>query len=156
MLTLQSLLDLDGDSIATDVKKVNASENSQNTVDILATIFGSGPSDTTDNLTPSRSNPKDDIMSLFNTGPTTTTSPNLIENTPSANPLDDLITTSLPSTNENLLGLSSIKQIAPSQNTQTVNPLDSLMDLGSTKLSTAISPPTETNAPGILISQLHL
>ncbi|CAB4375142.1 unnamed protein product [Rhizophagus irregularis] len=142
-----SLLDLDGDSIATDVKKVNASENSQNTVDILATIFGSGPSDTTDNLTPSRSNPKDDIMSLFNTGPTTTTSPNLIEKTPSANPLDDLITTSLPSTNENLLGLSSIKQIAPSQNTQTVNPLDSLMDLGSTKLSTAISPPTETDAP---------
>ncbi|PKC75369.1 gamma-adaptin [Rhizophagus irregularis] len=106
LLTLQSLLDLDGDSIATDVKKVNASENSQNTVDILATIFGSGPSDTTDNLTPSRSNPKDDIMSLFNTGPTTTTSPNLIENTPSANPLDDLITTSLPSTNENLLAIS--------------------------------------------------
>ncbi|RGB34884.1 gamma-adaptin [Rhizophagus diaphanus] len=101
-----SLLDLDGDSIATDVKKVNASENSQNTVDILATIFGSGPSDTTDNLTPSRSNPKDDIMSLFNTGPITTTSPNLIDNTPSANPLDDLITTSLPSTNENLLAIS--------------------------------------------------
>lgn len=156
MLTLQSLLDLDGDSIATDVKKVNASENSQNTVDILATIFGSGPSDITDNLTPSRSNPKNDIMSLFNAGPTTTNSPNLIQNTPSANPLDDLITTSLPSTNENLFGLSSIKQIAPSQNTQTVNPLDSLMDLGSTKPSTATSPPTETNAPGILISLLHL
>jgi hypothetical protein len=149
-------LDLDGDGIVTDVKKVNASETSQNTVDILATIFGSGPSDTTDNLTSSRPDPKNDIMSLFNAGPTTTTSPNLIQNTPSANPLDDLITTSLPSTNENLFGWSSTKQITPSQNPQAVNSLDSLMDLGATKPSTTTPPPTVTNAPGILISQLHL
>jgi len=140
-----SLLDLDGDGIVTDVKKVNASETSQNTVDILSTIFGSG--DTNDNLTSSRSNPKNDIMSLFNAGPTTTTPSNLIQNTPSTNLLDDLITTSLPSTNENLLGLSSIKQITPSQNAQAVNSLDSLMDLGATKPSTATSLPTETNAP---------
>ncbi|GES74138.1 adaptor protein complex AP-1 gamma subunit [Rhizophagus clarus] len=146
-----SLLDLDGDGIVTDVKKVNVSETSQNTVDILATIFGSGPSDTTDNLTSSRSDPKNDIMSLFNAGPTTTTtSPNLIQNTTSANPLNDLITTSLPSTNENLFDLSSTKQIAPSQNAQAVNSansLDSLMDLSATKPSTTTPPPTGASAP---------
>ncbi|RIA84538.1 AP-1 complex subunit gamma-1 [Glomus cerebriforme] len=146
-----SLLDLDGDGIATDVKQFKAPETSQNTVDILATIFGGAPSDTSNNLIPAQSNQKNDIMSLFNTTSTTTSS-NLIQNIPVANPLDSL-TTSPPtssSTNDiaNLFG--STNQITPSQNVQSANSLDSLVDLGaanSVKTTPSPSSSTGTNAP---------
>jgi len=86
---------------------------------------------------------------LFNAGPIPTTSSNLIQNTPAANPLDDLISTTSSSTNDivNLFGSSSTKQIASSQNAQSENSLDILMDLGATKPLTTISSSTETNAP---------
>ena len=98
-------MDLDGDGIVADVKQSKASETSQKQVDILADIFGGGSS-------PAQSNQKNDIMNLFNTGPTNT-APNLIQNTPTTNPLNS-------STNEimNLFG-------SP-QNTQSENPLNNL------------------------------
>ncbi|CAI2164575.1 11301_t:CDS:10 [Funneliformis geosporum] len=118
----QSLLDLDGDGIVTEVK---SSETSQNTVDILADIFGGGSSA---NTTTAQSNPKNDIMSLFNAGTTLTS--NLIQDTTASNPLDNLISTTSPPTSSSANDIMNIfgstKLIAPAQNIQSGNPLNNL------------------------------